>query len=313
MRQGVGCRRRGAWGGARGRSLAAGVAAMLGLLAAAPAGQRPGLTIAHDARSLQPGEVVRLRVGSPERVTAVAGRAFGRDLRFAQVSATEWEALAGIDLDVAPGPQEVEIRAQSAGGALSERYPLAIAPKRFGTRTLKVDPRFVTPPRSALPRIERERARVAEAYRSGRPERLWTLPFAAPLEAKAVSSFGVRSVFNGTPRDPHGGADLASPEGAAVRAPNAGRVALADDHYFSGNVVLIDHGAGVFSVLAHLSRIDVAEGAAVQRGDQVGLVGRTGRVTGPHLHWAVRVGGARVDPYSLLAATARAAPGTGAS
>jgi hypothetical protein len=278
----------------------------LGALAAATAGQPPALAITHVARSLQPGEVVVVEVRSPEPLAEVTGRAFGRDLRFTEVAKGEWQALAGIDLDVPPGPQVVDVRAQAPGGPLADRYPLTIEPKQFGTRTLKVDPRFVTPPRSALPRIERERARVADAFRSGRPERLWTLPFAAPLEAKAVSSFGVRSVFNGKPRDPHGGADLASPEGAPVSAPNAGRVAIAANHYFAGNVVLIDHGAGVFSILAHLSRIDVAEGATVRRGEPVGLVGHTGRVTGPHLHWAVRVGGARVDPYSLLAATAEA-------
>ena len=276
------------------------------MLAASPAGQEPGLTITHAARSLQPGEAVVIEVRSPEPLQALTGRAFGRDLRFVEVTPGRWQAVTGIDLDVAPGPQVAGVRAHAPSGPVSQEYRVAVAPKQFGTRTLKVDPRFVTPPKSALPRIERERARVAEAFRSGRPGRYWTLPFEAPVEAKAVSSFGVRSVFNGTPRDPHGGADLASPEGAPVSAPNDGRVALAANHYFAGNMVLIDHGAGVFSVLAHLSRIDVDEGAIVRRGDPVGLVGRTGRVTGPHLHWAARVGGARVDPYSLLAVTAQA-------
>jgi len=280
------------------------------MLAVSAAGRQPTLTVTHEARSLQPGEVVLLEVRALQPLTAVTGRAFGRDLRFTQVTEGEWQALAGIDLDVAPGPQVVDVRAQGRGGPVSDQYPLSIEAKQFGTRTLNVDPRFVTPPKSALPRIERERARVAEALRSGRPDRYWTLPFAAPLEAQAVSSFGVRSVFNGKPRDPHGGADLASPEGAPVYAPNAGRVAIAANHYFSGNMVLIDHGAGVFSILAHLSRIDVGEGATLRHGDLVGLVGHTGRVTGPHLHWAVRVGGARVDPYSLLAVTAQAGPGS---
>lgn len=293
----------GFWLWALGRSLKhalAGVTA-LGLLSVHTAGRQPALTISHEARSLQPGEVVLLRVRSEERLAAVTGHVFGRDLRFAEVANGEWQALSGIDLDVAIGAHVVDVRAEGPNGLLSERHPVAIVAKQFGTRTLKVDPRFVSPPKSQLPRIERERARVAEAYRSGRPERLWTRPFVAPLDAKAVSSFGVRSVFNGKPRGAHGGADLASPEGAPVHAPNGGRVAIADHHYFAGKLVLIDHGAGVFSALAHLSRVDVAEGARVERGDRVGLVGRTGRVTGPHLHWAVRVNGARVDPYSLLA------------
>jgi len=283
----------------------------LALLAAPEAGRQPALAVTHVARSLQLGEVVLLEVRSPQPLTAVTGRAFGRDLRFTQSPAGQWQALAGIDLDVAPGPHAVEVRAQGPGGPVADQYSLVVEDKQFGTRTLRVDPRFVTPPKSALPRIERERARVAEAFRSGRPDRYWTLPFAVPLEARAVSSFGVRSVFNGTPRDPHGGADLASPEGTPVYSPNAGRVAIAANHYFAGNVVLIDHGAGVFSILAHLSRIDLQEGAEVRRGDPVGLVGRTGRVTGPHLHWAVRVGGARVDPYSLVVVSAQAAAASG--
>ena len=116
----------------------------------------------------------------------------------------------------------------------------------------------------------------------------------------ANSAFGARSIFNGQPRSPHGGADFLSAAGTPVKAPNAGRVALARDLYFTGNTVVIDHGLGLFSLFAHLSAIDVQAGAAVGTGDVVGRVGATGRVSGPHLHWTVRAGGARVDPLSLL-------------
>ena len=122
-----------------------------------------------------------------------------------------------------------------------------------------------------------------------------------PVPGKAVSRFGSRSVFNGQPRAPHGGADFISSEGTPVLAPGAGRVLLAHDLYFSGNTVVIDHGLGLFSLLAHLSAFDVREGELVTEGQTVGRVGATGRVTGPHLHWAVRAGGARVDPLSVLA------------
>jgi murein DD-endopeptidase MepM/ murein hydrolase activator NlpD len=117
----------------------------------------------------------------------------------------------------------------------------------------------------------------------------------------ANSSFGTRSVFNGEARNPHTGTDFLSPAGTPVRAPASGRVVVARDLFFTGNTVVIDHGSGVFSTLAHLSRIDVREGAPIARGDGVGLVGATGRVTGPHLHWSLRVGAARVDPLSALA------------
>jgi murein DD-endopeptidase MepM/ murein hydrolase activator NlpD len=117
----------------------------------------------------------------------------------------------------------------------------------------------------------------------------------------ANSAFGTRSVFNGEPRSPHAGTDFLSPAGTRIKAPNAGRVMIARELFFSGNTVVIDHGLGLFSLLAHLSRIDVHEGDLVERGALVGLVGATGRVTGPHLHWAVRAGDARVSALSLLA------------
>ena len=133
------------------------------------------------------------------------------------------------------------------------------------------------------------------------PEPLWTAAFVRPVPQPANSAFGTRSIFNGKPRNAHGGADFLSPSGTPVHAPNAGRVAVARNLYFSGNTVVIDHGAGLFSMLAHFSAMDVAEGDRVEPGQVVGRVGATGRVTGPHLHWAVRADGARVDPLSLLA------------
>jgi len=112
-------------------------------------------------------------------------------------------------------------------------------------------------------------------------------------------------VFNGQPRNAHGGADFLSPAGTTILAPNAGRIAVARSLYFSGNTVVIDHGLGLFSTLAHLSAFDVHEGDRVTAGQRIGLVGATGRVTGPHLHWAVRASGARVDPLSVLALLGR--------
>src|SRR5439155_1702388 len=118
---------------------------------------------------------------------------------------------------------------------------------------------------------------------------------------QANSGFGTRSIFNGRQRSAHGGTDFLSRQGTPVRSPNAGLVVAARDLYFTGNTVIIDHGLGLFSLLAHLSRLVVQEGDTVAAGQVVGLVGATGRVTGPHLHWAVKVSGARVDPLSVLA------------
>jgi murein DD-endopeptidase MepM/ murein hydrolase activator NlpD len=121
-----------------------------------------------------------------------------------------------------------------------------------------------------------------------------------PVPGAATSSFGRRTILNGEPRGQHTGTDFQAAAGTAVVAPNAGRIALAADHYFPGRTIIIDHGLGVYSYLAHLSEFAVAEGAIVARGQRIGLSGATGRVTGPHLHWTMRFGRARVDPLSLV-------------
>jgi murein DD-endopeptidase MepM/ murein hydrolase activator NlpD len=163
-----------------------------------------------------------------------------------------------------------------------------------------VDPDLVHPPPEAELRVEQEAKHLRELWSHSAPQRLWSGPFVQPVPDPANSAFGTRSIYNGEPRSPHAGADFLSPTGRPVKAPNAGRIVLADPQYFSGNTVIIDHGLGLFSLLAHLSQIDVKAGDTVAAGDVIGKVGATGRVTGPHLHWTVRDNNARVDPLSLL-------------
>ena len=227
--------------------------------------------------------------------------AFGRDVPAFPTSSREWEALVGIDLDAKPGVYPVAIDSRSAAGPLTAAYDLQVRPHKFPTRTLHVDEAFVNPPPDAQARIEREAIELHRLYDASATERFWRDPFVVPVPGQAVSRFGTRSIFNGQPRNPHTGADFLSPAGTPIHAPAAGRVVLARDQYFSGNTVLIDHGLGLSSLLAHLSSISVHEGDMVAAGTVVGLVGATGRVTGPHLHWAVRLNNARVDPLSLLA------------
>jgi murein DD-endopeptidase MepM/ murein hydrolase activator NlpD len=163
-----------------------------------------------------------------------------------------------------------------------------------------VDPAFVNPPESERQRIEHDTERLNRVWQSSAGERQWTGPFVRPVPQAANSRFGTRSIFNGEARNPHGGADFPSPSGTPIHAPNAGRIVLAEPLYFSGNTIVIDHGLGLFSLLAHLSVIGVRDGDRVSAGQVIGRVGATGRVTGAHLHWAVRANGARVDPVALL-------------
>jgi murein DD-endopeptidase MepM/ murein hydrolase activator NlpD len=272
---------------------------IVAVVAAAP----PSIAIAARSRAVQPGEIVLLSITAPSSATAVHVRAFAHDITAYRDREHGWQALVGIDLDVKPGTYPVAV---DAGGAQA-RYDLVVTPRVFRTRRLTVNEALVTPPASEQPRIDRELALMAAVWAAPAAERLWTDPFIRPVPQETNSAFGTRSIFNGKPRNAHGGADFLSPAGTPIHAPNAGRIAVARNLYFSGNTVIIDHGLGLFSTLAHLSAIDVHEGDRVSAGQLLGLVGATGRVTGPHLHWAVRAGSARVDPLSLLALLGAAA------
>ena len=258
------------------------------------------------ARSFRPGEVVVLTIAGPDASAALRIRAFDRDVA-AYRDGDAWRAIVGVDLDIKPGTYRVMV--ESGAEPIDERrsYDLTIVPRVFRTRRLTVNEGFVTPPSSELSRIERESALLAATWASSAPSRLWRTAFIRPVPQAANSAFGTRSIFNGERRNSHGGADFLSPAGTPIQATNAGRIAIARNLYFSGNTVIIDHGLGLFSMLAHLSRIDVQEGESVTANQLIGLVGATGRVTGPHLHWAVRAGNARVDPLSLLAVLGSAA------
>ena len=263
------------------------------------------LTITPTSRAMQPGELVVLTVTSTVPLTAVRARAFDTDIAGFADDPQHWRVLIGIDLDAKLGPHSVVVTATSAAGPVSATYRLTVVAKTFPTRRLTVDPAFVNPPPDAMPRIEAEQKEQAAVWAASAAERLWSAPFVRPVDDEANSAFGTRSIFNGQPRGAHSGADFLSPAGRPVKAPNAGRVVLAKNLYYSGNCVIIDHGLGVFTYFAHFSRIDVAVGDMVTPGQVVGLVGATGRVTGAHLHWTARVAGARVDPLSVLALLGR--------
>jgi murein DD-endopeptidase MepM/ murein hydrolase activator NlpD len=273
------------------------IAAWCVLLSSTPA----PLRVSAPPATLQPGSVLLLTMASDDPLPALRARAFNRDLAPfpAGLDGRTWQVLVGIDLDVKPGTYAVEIE---AGPQTRTVYSLAVKPRRFPTRALKVDPDLVNPPPQELERIAREAQRLHRLWDAPASARLWEGPFVRPVPDAANSSFGTRSIYNGEARSPHGGTDFLSPAGRPIKAPNAGRVVLAGSLYFTGGTVVIDHGLGVLSLFAHLSSVGVREGDIVKTGDPIGEVGATGRVTGPHLHWAVRVGGARVDPLLLLSA-----------
>jgi murein DD-endopeptidase MepM/ murein hydrolase activator NlpD len=261
----------------------------------------PAFTIDVASRSLRPGELVVLTMSIEGTPSSVRVNVFKKDILAFKLADGKWQALAGIDLDLRPGLYTAAVEADLGSTVLRESRPLVVSPRKFATRALRVDPGFVNPPPAEMTRITGDATFLRTVYASSATTRLWSAPFVRPVPGEANSRFGTRSIFNGQPRSPHGGTDFLSPAGTPIKSPNAGRIVCARDLFFTGNTVIVDHGLGLFSMLAHLSRIDVKEGEMVADGQVIGLVGATGRVTGPHLHWALTVSGARVDPLSALA------------
>jgi len=249
---------------------------------------------------LLPGAVARLTVTAPAASAAVTAETFGEAVHLLRAGVNQWEGLLGVDLDQKPGTYPVTVSAIATGGArVSAAASVVVTIRRYATRKLSVSGRFVDPTPIELERIQSEAARLAAIY-SGVSERRWTGPFVAPVPGQATGNFGARSVFNGQARAPHAGIDYRGAVGTPIVAPGAGHVVLAENLFFTGNTVILDHGLGLFSLYAHLSRMDVVAGQTVTGGAPLGLVGATGRVTGPHLHWALRLGRARIDPALAL-------------
>lgn len=260
--------------------------------------------VSHQARSLQPGEVVCLTVELPEPADRVEAEAFQKKFILYPDGPERlklWEGLVGIDLDIKPGNYRVKISAFDGGTRILETfYDLEVLPKKFPVRRIKVEDKYVSPPQEELDRIRKESRMVSEIFSKVNRTRLWDGAFSQPVPGDAISSFGKRSIVNGQPRSPHSGTDFRGGTGTPIKAPNAGQVVLVQDLYFAGGTVILDHGLGLYSYFAHLSRFLVSEGDFVRKGDVVGEVGATGRVTGPHLHWTLRLAGTRVDPLSLI-------------
>ncbi len=281
--------------------------AVMLLLVYTPGGNEAGaedaeISFVHEQRSLQPGEVVLFNVRSDRPLRNLRIEAFGREFPAVdEDGGAAWTGLIGIDLETKPGRYRLILKGEDlSGDSVVVQKSLNIIAKKFPTRSLSVDEKYVTPPPETTARIEKERKRVNAVFASVNLEKHWSGPFRIPVPGEVISGFGKRNVYNGKPRSPHSGADFRGAAGTRIRAPNAARVVLADDLYFSGNTIILDHGLGLYSYLAHMSELLVKEGDQVKAGDVIGKVGATGRVTGPHLHWTVRLVGARIDPLSLV-------------
>ncbi len=264
-------------------------------------GTARGLTVVFSPDRPRPGDVVLVLVKDGPR--DLGGELGGAALPFFPVRGG-MAALAGIDLEAAPGPIRWRlVRPMASGGRLVVGAgSVALHPRSFETQRLTLPPGQVDLDDEALAQVRTDRAELAAALAASAPERLWREPFQTPIQdGRPTGGFGLRRILNNQPRSPHAGFDWAAPRGTLVLAGNAGRVALVSRHFFAGQLVVLDHGLGLFTLYFHLDEARVAAGEAVGRGQPIGTVGASGRATGPHLHFAVLLGGARVDPMTLLA------------
>lgn len=209
-----------------------------------------------------------------------------------------WQAIVGIPLEQdAASPVEVTIRQV---GLPETRRTIDLETADYRVQRLNVDRKYVDPGQDALDRIFRERKILDAALANWRDQDISDLALDVPVPGTRSSSFGSRRIFNDQPRSPHKGMDIAAVTGTPVSSPLDGLVTVTGDFYFNGNTVIVDHGQGMVTLFCHLSEIDVDQGQSVTRGEFLGKVGATGRVTGAHLHFATYLNGTAVDPALLL-------------
>ncbi|MCL6565937.1 MAG: M23 family metallopeptidase [Acidobacteriia bacterium] len=251
----------------------------------------------------QQGAVVLLELRGAATYSRAEGRWGEQPLHFWPAGEALHQALVGVDLARRPGKSPLVLTAtRDDGTSQTCTVPLQVRSGDFPIERLRVAPRFVNPPPEVLPRIAEETERLRALFAAVTPQRLWHGRFLPPIEGlPPAGNFGRRRVLNEQPRAPHTGEDFPAPTGTPVRAAQRGRVVLAEELYFAGKTVLLDHGLGLYTMYAHLHSITTQQGAVVEAGAVIGTVGATGRVTGPHLHWAARLNDARVNPQDLLA------------
>ena len=286
----------------------------IALFAARAAVAQPRLVV--EPRQPAVGSLIRLTIdrvsGNADSVVGFAGTMAGEPLHFRAAANGRWQALAAIPVDASDSvvASVVITHASEHIDTLHAalKYPHQPPPipqargRSAGASRLRVDPKFTRRLDSATEaRIEQENALAREiGHRAQDTPQLFTLPFLRPRPARVTSQFGTGRVFNGKVSSSHLGVDYRGAKGDPIVAANRGVVALVAEFFLAGNVVYIDHGNGIVTGYFHMSQPQVTAGDTVERGQQIGLVGATGRVTGPHLHWSARFGALTIDPADLL-------------
>ena len=224
----------------------------------------------------------------------MAGAWMDRQLLFERDrESRRWVALAAVSLEAKPGPHVLSL-------GNGQTHTVRVAAHAYRTGRLTVPPKFVQPPKSVAKRIAEEREIKKKAF-SARTNRVWAGAFAPPTDTPRTSAFGTRRTYNGKTQSIHQGLDFRAEVGTPIKASNDGRVLIAQDMYYEGGFMVLDHGGGLFTLYMHLSAFRVKEGELVQKTQAIAESGSSGRVTGPHLHFGVQWQGLYMEPATLLA------------
>ncbi len=252
-----------------------------------------------------PGGVALVNLGPTAAASSPPPRAWlGEQQVLVTAAGGQWVAVVGLALDTAPGSHALRVVAADTGEARSVSF--SVYGKDYPEQRITLtDTSKVQLSASDLARVEGEIAAIQGIKRHWRDTDNTDTDFVLPTEGRLTGRFGVRRFFNGEPRSPHAGFDIAAARGTAVKANSHGIVLASGDYFFNGQTVFVDHGNGLISMYCHLDRIDVQAGDAVSKGQRLGLSGMTGRATGPHLHWSVILNGAMVDPQLFVVSAAR--------
>ncbi len=207
-------------------------------------------------------------------------------------------AIIGISLSAKPGMHTLKIKTASGK---SNKIRFEVKGKKYAEQRITIkNKRMVNPYKKDIDRIIREKRIIGRALSTWQEGQVADLGFQIPVQGRLSSPFGLRRFFNDQARRPHSGLDIAAPEGSPILAPTNGRVIDTGNYFFNGNTVFLDHGQGLITMFCHMNSIDVEPGQTVTRGERIGTVGMTGRVTGPHLHWSVSLNNTRVEPKLFL-------------
>ena len=275
---------------------------LLPLLYPAPLPAKPTIQVSFTPETVKQGDVLLIIVKTGPEIHEISGILFDKTIHFYRNPERDaYTALAGIDLNTDPKRYNLTISLEDkSGGIIKKDVEIEVASADFRTQNLTLPKEKVDLDEETLKRVNFEKEEIDKIWDISTADPLWNGNFIRPAEGVIDDNFGFRRIINGEPRSPHTGVDIDAPEGAPVYAANQGRVVFTGDQFFSGKGLVIDHGLGLLTMYFHLSEILVPVGEEVRKGQVIARVGKTGRATGPHLHWGLRLNGARVNPASVL-------------